>query len=557
MKEESQGGKGNLQYFIVQRRKTPRPRTFTNVLGVEVNQSVCLASSGRHCSFPQASTTCKNTFSIDIRDITLPMAPKKSFFSKPSWAAKAAAPVGLEQPIFQQNVYEDILEVSRKKEEKRLARQKQREEERRRNVDSRDTKLDQDDKPVKKQRISTEPIPIPLADGDDDFDRRRSDSDSDRSVRSSGSRERRDSSPERASEQPVLRSTPRKDKQTLGHLEYVSPRKPRRATTPLHADDDDDFAIVDVQPAPAKPDTKEKPKPPPPPESESDPEEDEYLRELKRQARAESKAKKTAAFDQRQAGSPATDKRSPSLNPPLGTATSASTTPTPGGPDLTDPEVQILIKSIIPNCDPLIVKRRASQPLSQVLAFYVEKHQLGYLGARLFFTWNGTKLYKNTTMWTILAMIKARYGTKTDGTDLAEGRIEIEAVTEEIHENRQAFKERERKRMANGGQDHDSPSGHDQDREVPMPDECEPPQRSTGTIIQLSSNDEASLPNMKLRVHPHTTIEKIVRGYKRKMGVDMNRPVYLVFDGDKLEEDQTVADVGFEEGDAVDVRAKS
>lgn len=484
------------------------------------------------------------------------MAPKKSFFSKPSWAAKAAAPMELDQPIFQQNVYEDILEVSRKQEEKRLARQKQREEERRRKSDSRDTKLDQDDKPVKKQRISTEPIPLAdNDDDDDDFDRRRSDSDSDRSVRSSSSRKRQDSTPERAPEKPVLRSTPRKDKQTLEDLECVSPRKPRKGTTPL--DEDDDFAIVDVLPAPAKPNTKEKPKPPPPPESESDPEEDEYLRELKRQARAESKAKKTAAFDQRQAGSPATDGRSPSLNPPLGTATSASAIPTPASHDLSDPEVQILIKSIIPNCDPLIVKRRASQPLSQVLAFYTEKHQLGYLGARLFFTWNGTRLYKSTTMRSILAMIKAKHGTKTDGTDLAEGRIEIEAVTEEIHENRQAFKEREMKRMENGGQDHDSSSGHYQDVEGSMPAEGEPPQRSTGTIIQLSSNDEASLPHMKLRVHPHTTIEKIVRGYKRKMGVDMNRPVYLVFDGDKLEEDQTVADVGFEEGDAVDVRAKS
>lgn len=83
----------------------------------------------------------------------------------------------------------------------------------------------------------------------------------------------------------------------------------------------------------------------------------------------------------------------------------------------------------------------------------------------------------------------------------------------------------------------------------------EPQQRSTGTIIQLISDDGASPPDMKLRVHPHTTIEKIVRGYKRKMSVDMDRQVHLVFNGDKLEEEHTVADVGFQESDAVDVRA--
>jgi len=510
-----------------------------------------VAHSLKHRQHVAVPTVC-----LDHSDIVLRMAPKKSFFSKPSWAAKAALPVELDQPIFQQNVYEDILEVNRKKEEKRIARRKLREEERRRKNDSRDTKLDHDDKAVKKQRISTEPVHVADNSGDDDdFDRRRSDSDSDRSARSSSPRRQRDFTPEKEQVKPALRSTQTTGHQTLGGLGYVSPRKPRKATTPL--DEDDDFAIVDVQPAPTKPNTKEKPKPPPPLESESDPEEDEYLRELKRQARAESKANKAVASGQHQAGSPATDGRSPSLNPPLGAATSASATPTPGIHDPSDPEVQILIKSIIPNCDPLIVKRRASQPLSQVLAYYIEKHQLGYLGDRLFLTWNGTKLYKSTTMRSILAMIKAKHGTKTDGTDLAEGRIEIEAVTEEIHENRQAFKEKERKRMENGGPDHDSPSGDHRGGEGPMPTENEAPQRSAGTIIQLNSNDEASLPNMKLRVHPHTTVEKIVRGYKRKMGVDMNRPVYLVFDGEKLEEDQTVADVGFEEGDAVDVRAKN
>ncbi|KAK5943391.1 hypothetical protein PMZ80_004398 [Knufia obscura] len=486
------------------------------------------------------------------------MALKKSLFSKPKWAAKAASPVEVDRPIFEQNVYEDILEVNRKKEEKRLARQKLKEEERRRKSESRDTKVDEDDKPVKKQRISTEPIHIE-EDGDDDFDRRGSDSDSDRSSRSNRSRRRRSVTPEKKQEKPVLRSNPKKDEQISSGLDLRSPSKP--TSTPIPLDADDDFAIIEVEPAPTKANSKQKPKPPPPPESESDPEEDEYIKELKRQARAETKARKAAASaaaaEQQSADSPATDGRSASFNPLPGTAgsVSASATPTPGGQDPSDPEVQILIKTLIPNCEPLIVKRRASQPLSQVLTYYIEKHQLGYMSSKLFFTWNGTKLFKSTTMKSILAMIKAKHGTKKDGSDLAEGKIEIEAVTDEIYRDKQAFKERERIRRENGDQDPEPQPGGDTATQSPAEDEA--PKRGQGTVIHLKSNDDPTLPNMNLRVHPHTTIEKIVRGYKRKMGVDMGRQVYLVFDGDKLEENQTVGDVGFEDGDSVELGAKS
>ena len=483
------------------------------------------------------------------------MAFKKSLFSKPAWAAKAATPVLDDKPIFQQNIYEDILEANRKKEERRQARQKQKEEERRRKSDSRDTRLDGDNKPVKKQRISVEPIHLEDNEEDDDFDRRRYDSasDSGRSLKSTRSRRRSTSTPDQQ-EKPVLRSNPKKSQHPNSSTDVLSPRKPPK-TAPALDEDDDDFAIIDVQPGPNQAVLEAKPELPPPPESESDPDEDDYLKELKRQARAEAKAKK--AIVEQRADTPPTEGRSPSVNPPPGPAAlasaSASRTPTPGSHGPADPEVHILIKTIIPNCEALIVKRRASQPLSQVLTYYTEKYQLGYLGPKLFFTWNGTKLFKSTTVKSILAMIKAKHGTKRDGSDLADGRIEIEAVTEEIHQNRLAFKEKERKRMENGGQDPDAGTS---EAAATNPIEDGAPARPAGTIIHLKSNDDATLPNMNLRVHPSTTIEKIVRGYKRKMGVDMHREVYLVFDGEKLSEDQTVEDVGFEEGDAVDVGAK-
>lgn len=490
------------------------------------------------------------------------MATKKSLFSKPKWAAKASSVAKDDQPIFQQNVYKDIVEAERRREEKRIARQVQREDEQRRKSESRDTEVDEDKQPVKRQRISAEPKAL---EEDDEFNARRSDSDSDRSSRSMRSRRSsewsstpptRNKHNNQNDHRPTLRITPKKGKRIGDLLNDTFPKKQVHPSIPL--DEDDDLAITDVQPRARVAQSKSgsEPKPSPPPEeSDSDPEEDPYLKELKLQARAEARAKKGSCLSAQNTPTDATDGRPPPLNPQNGTRDTV--TPTPAPPDPDDPVVHIRIISMIPNCTELFVSRLASQPLDQVLSYFTQHFNLGpQLSPRVFFTWNGTKLYKSTTMRSILAMIRTKYGRKKD----ADGKIEIEAMTEEIYQHRLQQKERAR----NGGYQDADEGAAQQNGEAPLAaavaaanDLAQPqPQRGAGTVIHLKSENEQELPPMSLRVHPHTTIERIVRGYKKKMALDMNRKIYLVFDGDVLETEQTVADIGFEEGDSVDVRAR-
>lgn len=475
---------------------------------------------------------------------------KKSLFNKPAWAAKASAKVDDNRSIFQQNVYEDILEANRRKEEKRRARQKEKDEQRSKSA-SRDTKRDVDEQPVKKQRISTTPVDLD-GDGGSEFWRSGSGSESDTSTHSAGSRRHKKDNTSPTNHSIASQKTLGNEKVPTNHSSKSADKTAANASIPL--DDDDEIVIIATEPAPRSQATNQQL-----PEPDSDSEEDEYLRNLKRAARAEAREKDVQVSQQQgtsEAGSAL------QTDSPHGTDyTSNRDTSVPLASTVLDPEVQIRIKTIIPGCDEIYIKRRASQPLDMVLEAFIKQHDLRpQIAQKVFFTWNGTRLFRSTTMRSILAQIKNKYGTKKDGSDMADGKIEIEAVTDEIFELRQQQKERERKRLEN----EDYPLDHEQaNPATPDPtttsqqvDAQQSTTRGPGTVIQLRSNDERSLPSMHLRVRSDTKVEKIIRGYKKRMGVDPSINIYLIFDGDKLEDDQIVENIGFEDGDSVDIRSK-
>lgn len=506
------------------------------------------------------------------------MATKKSLFSKPKWAAQTISPIETDTPIFRQNVYEDVLEAKRKQEEKRLARQKQKEEEeeeRRRKSESHDTQHDENDQPVKKQRISIESVQV---DDDDDYDFNKQSQPGLESASSDGSLQGRRKSgsspgpgPAPSRGGPTLCGSREKDKQSRKGVDVLSPSRSSRASTTADGDgdgddDDDELAIVDVKPSSEPlPRLASKPKtqpPPSPPEDESDSDEPDWMKELKRQARAAARAK------------PAPEDPKPSPNPNLdtdrdtfsGTGPSSMTSPSPAP---CDPEVTLRIKSLIPGCHELFIKRLASQSLSDVRKYYVSRFQIPpHRVDDVFFTWNDSKLFNSTTVRSILTQIRNKYGTKPDGSDISDGLIEIEAVTEDIYQHRLAQKQREKERQLR--EQNGEPAEPELDRDAddqafvansglsaaPLAAESQQPQKS-GTVIRLKPAPTSGLPEMALRVHPHTTVERIVRGYKKKMGVDVSVQIYLIFDGDALDADQTVADVEFEEDDVVDIGVRN
>jgi hypothetical protein len=49
------------------------------------------------------------------------------------------------------------------------------------------------------------------------------------------------------------------------------------------------------------------------------------------------------------------------------------------------------------------------------------------------------------------------------------------------------------------------------------------------------------------------TIQRIINAFKKTYGIDRDREVFIVFDGDRLDPDSTVASHDFEDLDCLDV----
>jgi hypothetical protein len=77
--------------------------------------------------------------------------------------------------------------------------------------------------------------------------------------------------------------------------------------------------------------------------------------------------------------------------------------------------------------------------------------------------------------------------------------------------------------------------------------------RQDGIVIQLVCQ---SMTPMILRVRPNTDIAKIMAGFKKTKEVDAEKTCWLVFDGERLNPDSTVEDVGLEHEDTVEVHLR-
>ncbi|KIW26185.1 uncharacterized protein PV07_09299 [Cladophialophora immunda] len=276
----------------------------------------------------------------------------------------------------------------------------------------------------------------------------------------------------------------------------------------------------------------------------------------------------------------------------------ASARRTPNPDQENDPEVKILIQSDIPGAKSLIVRRKASQSLKQVKEFWCRKFDLEESVTRqVFFTWKGTRLFDSTTMRGIIRGLKKDYhrqqqrprslslgiedgdedgggGGDDDGYDSSStkdpsgGNIMLEAMTPEIYEQRLRDKERRQQRQrpqisstaAADGEDEDGDPEEQEDEdaanaaaaasETPAAAAAAAERDKGAIVIRLVSKD---LEPMQLRVRPHTTIGKIMRGYAATRKVDEAKTPWLIFDGERLDAESTVEEVGFEDEDEVEV----
>lgn len=488
-------------------------------------------------------------------------------------------------PVFGQNVvYEEIVAAEKKRREKHAQRAKERAEREKEKAE----KLKRQTVKVgdaKRRRISNEDL-------DEDHDSEdesgnESDVRSTRSAKSVSDRSDRSRSRSGTSsppkQRPILRSTLQKDteERLVSDLDSskLSRIKPRARSTTIILDDEegdvsrqqDSGGDDGSRPVSCR---KQAPKSTEP-ESESE-EEDEYLRELKQKAREEVRIQRLRSVAGKE-GTPDTSSRvasqgprSPSqaredpFNPQLDSR-QAST-----APDTEDPKVEILIKTIIPNAREMIVTRHASQPLDKVKEFWCQRNNLNpAIVSKVFFTWNGTRLFNSTTMRSIITRLKKLH-PMPDGSDPSMGKIEIEAVTEEIFEYRNKQRERRKREEITGlsesqDQAHDDsndaetqanadsngnpsttdPNGPEQEQEQPV--------EKSGIVIRLTNPTQD---DMSLRLRPNTAVARIIHGYRKIKKIDPSKECWLVFDGERLEDTQTVEEVEFEHEDTVEVHIR-
>ncbi|KIX06928.1 uncharacterized protein Z518_04904 [Rhinocladiella mackenziei CBS 650.93] len=493
---------------------------------------------------------------------------KRTLFRKPAWDAPTTS-LPDDSSIFGRSVvYDDILRAEQAKRERKAAK----------------AKTCTDKEKGKGEGLETKRRRISIDDEDGANQNREEDSRSNLSqTRTKNITKRRDG--------PVTRSTPQEAKQlaegrNASPRTYRSPRRGRGVGDVTVLDDDadqveDDELVMLTPPKPTKTSpTKRQSKPPL--DVEDSEEEDEYLRELKQKAREKARLQRQGV-DSERSRTPTTSSLALNRNArsssteqndsrPISAGSareSARTTPASEPED--DPRVKILIQSEIPNTRPLIVMRKASQSLKQVKEYWCMKSTLDESTAKkVFFTWKDTRLFDSTTMRGIIRQLKQDHYRQQSVSldqddedddhssavqDPSKGNIILEAMTQEIYENKMRQKEQGRKTETSADEEQEDYYEGDSSRATTgMRDGAEAEDQSSSAIVICLVSQ--TLEPMQLRVRPHTTVAKIMRGFAAMRKIEEGKTPWLIFDGDRLDPDDTVEQVGLENDDKVEVRIR-
>lgn len=482
--------------------------------------------------------------------------PKRSLFNRPAWAAKGSSAEQKQETVFGRHaVFDEVVELERQQRIKREAKAKQR--------------SDRSSRELKLQEYKEEP-------GPDKKKRRISRENPEASSQSTGSSEARDSGSDDASEKKehddnerVTRSTPTKGKTLLDGLEsqsqdLPSPNPSRKAhLIEIGDDDEDEDAIV----IPKVPTRKAQPKAisktvasakisptglekkgQTRQQSESEEsEDDEYTKALKKRARERAlqqpESHLTSTIHGSEAKSPSADQSqlSTGLKSP---STENDSSDLFAQPTQLDPNIVIYIQSAIPNTKPLLVNRKASQPLQTVKDYWCARQDFppGF-AATVFLTWRDTKLFNSSTMRTVLRQLKKETGFDPEsGDDPSKGKIVVEAMTQELYEQKMKAKERRFTSEESGTHLPDA-------TEVAAP----PPPKKEGIVIKLTCQGVEAMP---LRVRPNTSIDKIMRAFQSQRAVDATKRCWLYLDGEVLDPGMFVGEADLQDGDMIEVKPK-
>jgi Ubiquitin-2 like Rad60 SUMO-like len=464
-----------------------------------------------------------------------PPTTKKSFFKKPTWAT--SAPPSQSGDFFRHSdtVYHNILREKERRREKH-AQKKQASVE----VDA-----VQEGQGNKRRRISIEEEDQE-EDGPSDSDtastgsRRVNTAEAENNTEKAERPENRSNSPARVGPCDAGRASPPNAKSSLNATAPV-------CSNVIELESDDEKP--EPQPnAPAKVQTRVS-------DEEISEEEDEYVLELKQKARAKARLRELGTDPLHNQGSARrtldVQQRTPlsPFNENSSTFTHQHPVSIPP-PDQEDTIVSILINTKIPNAKQLIVNRKVSQPMQQVRKVWCSRQNFDdEMTAKVIFTWRGRRLYDTTTSTHLLNVLKKERARQMGGLaneddeDPSNGRIEVEAMTKDMYEQRQRRDDTETDTTRTT-----DPSTQDD----PSRDKSATPPEPVYKIVMNAQGLEA----LTLKVRPSTPIAKVMAGFKKVRNVDAEKTCWLVFDGERLDPDAAVGDTEIEDGDAVEVHVR-
>ena len=469
------------------------------------------------------------------------LAPKRSLFNKPNWAAKRTSVTKAETDFFDhRDTYSGILAEKEKRREKYRAKAS--------------TKAKDRQGPEPKRRRLSE---------DEDSGLGPESSDWEEETRAVNAQH----------DGPITRSTPTKKGRTvLGspndkvkrHSPVDSSKVPSTKTVELEDDEDETHDTPAVF-AESNKASLIKPRPKPPSSDPESEDEDEYTLELKRKARDKVRLQKLG-LNASKALSPE-PRTAKSQSPLLRSLSQSERVKSPSEIPLQEPPrapptlatedgaiVRILIRTAISDTTELIVNCKVSQSMQLVKEAWCKRQGFdATMTRKVFLTWRGNKLFNATTLTHVLKTLKVEktrsrvggIGSNDDeDSDPSKGKIEVEAVTEDILTERKRLKDMEDQRADTFNGDGEG-----------LGEEAGEPQSPKEPDVQLMLNSPGLEPVL-LRVRPNTLVGKVMAGFKKIRQIEQGKICWLIFDGERLDPDTRICDTEIEDGDAVDVQIR-
>ncbi len=191
----------------------------------------------------------------------------------------------------------------------------------------------------------------------------------------------------------------------------------------------------------------------------------------------------------------------------------------------------------------MLVKRKVSQKLREVRLAWCDKQPSEALAtvydpkSTVFLTWKGKRLYDSTTCSVLGLKLdgRGRLLSSNDGID-SEGRIYLEAITEEVYAKRVAEQ-------------------HKREQSESSDDELMETQQTIGQKFRLILKAR-NMEDYKISANATTQLQKLVAVFREGRNIPDGKDISLYCDGEKLDLASTIGDTDLGDMDMVEVHLR-